>query len=157
MLGLTVDLVPDTHTGEALAAELLRMPGKRLLLPQADLAPATLRDQLAAAGLEVTALAAYRTVMGQGGVDLPALLRAGQVDAITFTSGSTVSNCLARLEAEGGSPDLLDAILIACIGPSTAKVAKSAGLSHDPRARRLHAGRIGRRAGRSAPLSLMRA
>jgi uroporphyrinogen III methyltransferase/synthase len=68
--------------------------------------------------------------MGQGGVDLPKLLADGQVDAITFTSSSTVTNCLRRLQNEGGDRAHLANVICACIGPKTAKTAAEAHLDH---------------------------
>lgn len=128
-LGVRVSALPDEHVAEALAEILKPMPGMRLLLPQADIARNTLRDLLAEAGTEVTVVTSYYTVMGRGGVDLPELLAARQVDAITFTSSSTVTNCLSRLQDEGGDEAKLADIVMACIGPSTAKTAAEAGLT----------------------------
>jgi uroporphyrinogen-III synthase len=70
--------------------------------------------------------------MGVGGVDLPALLRVGDVDAITLTSASVVRNLIKRLTAEGGSGtlDLLEHIYVVCIGASTAQAAKECGLKN---------------------------
>ncbi|HLV34637.1 MAG TPA: uroporphyrinogen-III synthase [Spirillospora sp.] len=126
-LGVDVQIVPDEHVAEALAESLHLTPGARVFLPQANLARADLRDSLAAAGADVTVSTAYRTMMGQGGVDLPARLRAGLVDAITFTSSSTVENCLTRVEDEGGDLNHLRAVPAACIGPKTAETARAAG------------------------------
>jgi len=39
-----------------------------------------------------------------------------------------VIHCLARLRAEGGDPALLSRVVLACIGPTTAAEAESAGL-----------------------------
>lgn len=127
-LGVDVRIVPDEHVTEALVKALGDVSGRRILLPQANLAQDSLHDQLAQAGADVMVVSAYQTVMGQGGVDLPALLRSGQVDAVTFTSASTVTNCLARLRAEGGDPALLAYVVVACIGPITARTAEAAGL-----------------------------
>jgi uroporphyrinogen III methyltransferase / synthase len=101
-------------------------------VPQADIARPVLVQMLAEAGFEVTPIAAYRTSTGQGGVDLAALLAASQgqkgVDAITFTSSSTVRNLLARLEEEGGDRRRLEGVVLACIGPVTADTLQDAGL-----------------------------
>ncbi len=136
-LGLTVALVPDEQVAEGLAAALASamQPGARILLPQAELARPVLAEQLAAAGARVTQVVAYRTVRGTGGVDLPALLVAGAIDAVTLTSSSTFRNLLARLAAPGSpSPssasavgDLLRGVCLACIGPVTAETVRAAG------------------------------
>lgn len=129
-LGLPVDLVPVTFVTEALAADLLRRlaPNGRVLVCQADIARPVLVETLAAGGAAVTSVVAYRTVMGSGGVDLPALLRAGQVDAVTFTSASTVRNLLARLNAEGGHVADLASVCLACVGPVTSETAQKLGM-----------------------------
>ena len=129
-LGLRADLVPGEFVAEALASALgerLR-PFDRVLLCQADIARSVLADTLRAAGAEVTSVIAYRTVMGSGGVDLPALLAVGQVDALTFTSASTVRNFLQRLQAEGGQPADLAGVCIACLGTISAGAAQKLGL-----------------------------
>jgi uroporphyrinogen-III synthase len=124
LLGADVQLMPEEHIAEALAAALTLAPGTRIFLPQADIARSTLHDGLAAAGADVTAAAAYSTVMGRGGVDVGALL---QADALTFTSASTATNCAARVQAEGGDWQALRTIPAFCIGPQTAAAAREAG------------------------------
>ncbi len=132
LLGRPADLVPDEAVAEGLASALLGVvgTGSRLLLPQAGIARPVLQQALAAAGLDVTPLAAYRTTVGSGGVDLPALLAPSQpgVDAITFTSSSTVRNLLERLAAEGGDCARLSSLCLAAIGPVTAETLRAAGL-----------------------------
>lgn len=130
-LGLRADLVPDEFVAEELAAALLARlrPGERILLCQADSARPVLANALAGHGYEVTSVVAYRTVIGSGGVDLPALLADRQVDAIIFTSASTVRNLLARLAAEGGDPADLRHVCVACLGPVTAEAARNCGLT----------------------------
>jgi uroporphyrinogen-III synthase len=130
-LGLRADLIPGEFVAEALAAALVERlrPGDRVLLCQADIARPVLADALRAAGAEVTSLVAYCTVIGRGGIDLPARLAAGHVDAITFTSASTVRSLLQRLAAEGGRPADLADVCIAGLGPITADAAQKLGLT----------------------------
>lgn len=128
--GREADLVAGEQQAEGLVAALAPViqPGQRLLAPQADLARPVLVQELAGRGAEVASVAAYRTGIGHGGVDLPALLAAKQVDAVTFTSSSTVRNLVTRLHAEGGQLRQLDDLCIACIGPVTAATAGELGL-----------------------------
>jgi len=128
-LGVRVDLMPEEFVAEALAEALTARlgPGARVLLCQADLARPVLAESLAAAGAAVTSVVAYRTVVGRAGVDLPALLSAKSVDAITFTSASTVRNLRRRLEAEGGRTADLDGVCVACLGPIAAGAARDLG------------------------------
>lgn len=130
-LGQRADLVPEEFVAEELAAALLARlrPGERVLLCQADIARPVLANALAGHGYAVTSVVAYRTVVGSGGVDLPALLATRQVDAIIFTSASTVRNLLVRLAAEGGDPADLRHVRVACLGPVTAEAARNCGLT----------------------------
>ena len=130
-LGLKVDLMPAEFVAEALSSAMRARlhPGDRVLLCQADIARPVLARELTAAGAGVTAVAAYRTVMGSGGVNLPALLAEHSVDAMTFTSSSTVRNLLQRLRDEGGERADLDGVCLACLGPITAATAREQGLS----------------------------
>ena len=131
-LGLEVALVPPKAVGESLLAALPIPAGQRVLLPRAAKARDVLPDGLRARGVQVDVITAYETVLGRGGDDLPAALRAGQVDAITFTSPSTVRHTLLRLEREADmGADALAGTVIACIGPVTAAAAEEAGLRVD--------------------------
>ena len=52
------------------------------------------------------------------------------VDAITFSSGSTVKN-FAGLFPEGEARRILEGVTVACIGPVTAEEAKKLGIAVD--------------------------
>ncbi len=56
------------------------------------------------------------------------MLEAGEIDVVTFTSSSTVSNLMAAVEKPGR---IIKSAKIACIGPKTAERATSAGLRVD--------------------------
>jgi uroporphyrinogen-III synthase len=103
LLRIDAEKVATDYVAEALAAELQPVVGQRFFLPQSIIARPVLAETLRASGAEVTAVGAYQTVMGQGGDDVPAALTAGQVDAVTFTSSSTVRHFLQRLHEEGGA------------------------------------------------------
>ena len=132
LMGCRAVLAPDESMAEGLAESLLAVvgPKHRLLLPQADIARAVLVESLAAAGLDVVQVIAYHTVLGKGGVDLAALLAESPVgvDAITFTSSSTVRNLLRRLDMEGGDCMRLAQVCLAAIGPITTQTMQKAGL-----------------------------
>jgi len=129
LLKLETAVIPEEYSAEALVYALRPRSGMRVLLPQADLARPTMMEGLIAAGATVTTVIAYRTVQGRGGIDLPARLAGKQIDAITFTSPSTVRNFLERLRAEGGDLDKLRDVIVACIGPTTAEAARELGLT----------------------------
>ncbi len=132
--GVRPDVVPDTFVAEGLAEALAAggpLAGKRFLLPRAREAREALPEALAAAGAQCDVVEAYRTVPPEGGGErLISLLRDGGIDAITFTSSSTVKNFLGLLpDAERSS--LLAGKMVACIGPITAQTALEAGIMAD--------------------------
>ncbi len=129
MLGLAVTYVPDIFVAEALGEGLPLSGGERILLPQSEIARPVLSEILSERGTEVTAVPAYQTVVGEGGADLGAMLKEGLVDAVTFTSSSTVDNFLRRIRAEGVPAQSLRHICVACIGPKTAETARAQGLT----------------------------
>ncbi len=131
-LGMAPAVVPDQFVAEALAAALGELHGQRVLLAQADIARAVLAERLTQAGATVQQVIAYRTVPATGGADVPALLRARQIHALTFTSGSTVRYFVARIERECSDADAVLALarqcVIACIGPIAAATARDLAL-----------------------------
>ncbi|MCB9149462.1 MAG: uroporphyrinogen-III synthase [Caldilineaceae bacterium] len=127
-LGLDVTVVPEQFTAANLADAMPAMAGMHILLPQSTLAAPTLREQLQAAGAQVTQVNAYRNVIASGGDPLPVLLWEGKVDAITFTSESTVRFFNRRLQHEQGTLAMLHHVAIACIGPVTAQAATDLGM-----------------------------
>ena len=122
--GRTPDAMPESYTGAALAAALPALDGQHVLLPQSALADATLKDNLTAKNAQVTAVEAYAMQKGQGGEPIPMELYAGRVDALTFTSGSTVRYFVDRV---GAAIHLVQALPCCCIGPSTWQTAQKAG------------------------------
>lgn len=133
LLGMECVDLPPQYVAESLADSLgtsgaLR-PGARVLLPESAIARPTLAERLVALGAEVDVVTAYETVCASGGVDLKALIEAGQVDALTFTSSSTVSCFRQRLAAEGGRIDGLLDICTVCIGGKTERTARELGFT----------------------------
>jgi len=137
--------VPGEYVGEAVAAGLDDVAGRRVLLPRADIAREALAVELGQRGAIVHEIAAYRTLPAVPDADGLHELRRG-VDAVTFTSSSTVQNFVALLS---GGPQYVDTAAIrrmgrdgvpmsslgraasACIGPITAQTAREAGLPVD--------------------------
>lgn len=131
LLGVECVDLPPQYVAESLAESLgtsgALQPGARVLLPESAIARPTLAGRLTALGAELEVVTAYETVCASGGVDLPALIAAARVDALTFTSSSTVSCFRQRLTAEGGRIDgLLDTCTV-CIGGKTERTARELG------------------------------
>lgn len=125
--GLSASFIPSTHTAEAMLAELGPIAGTQIFLPQANLARTLLADGLRQHGALVDTVVAYCTVPDTGTAILATALQRHTLDAITFTSSSTVRFVLDGLEREGLERDaaraLLNNIAIICIGPVTAETA----------------------------------
>lgn len=119
--------LPMQYIAEALADHLPVETGTRILLPASAIARPTLADMLSARGAEVSIVTAYHTICGQGGVDVPQLLAQKQIDALTFTSSSTVTCFLERLREEGGQLEDAFEVCAACIGSKTAATARDCG------------------------------
>jgi uroporphyrinogen-III synthase len=121
--GREVDLQPSVFSTVGLARAFPKGIG-RVLCARADIAPEGLEDALAAKGWSPERVDAYRTRMPRS---LPPEARAaladGQVDAVTFTSASTVRGFVGALGAVRGTPKVV------CIGPVTAKEARAHGLT----------------------------
>ncbi|MDR3566264.1 MAG: uroporphyrinogen-III C-methyltransferase [Negativicutes bacterium] len=119
--GVLADVVPLEFRAEGVVAALIGMiePGMRVLIPRAAVARDLLPEELVKMGAEVNVVEAYRTVTGDSdGKLLAAKLAAGEIDLITFTSSSTVTNLLAILGPDAAT--LVAAAKAACIGPITA-------------------------------------
>lgn len=118
----TPDLMPRTFTTAGLVRAFPRGEG-RVLSARADIAPVGMEDALAAKGWSPVRVDAYRTRMVRS---LPAearvALRDGRVDAITFTSASTVRGFIGAMDVVRGNPKVVS------IGPVTAREAREHGL-----------------------------
>jgi uroporphyrinogen III methyltransferase/synthase len=132
--GLKVDLMPGEYRAEAVV-EALRatgdLSGQSFLLPRADIAREMLAEELRKSGGVVTEVTAYRTVAVEpdrdNEPDIYRMLLDRRVDAMTFTSASTVRN-FVRLYGTEPVADLLQPVAIASIGPVTAEAALQCGI-----------------------------
>jgi uroporphyrinogen III methyltransferase/synthase len=127
--GLQADLIPTHYRAEGLLAALEgeEMAGKRVLLPRAEAARPILAEGLRQRGAVVDEVVAYRTVPPRSQTEaMRALLAGGGVDAITFTSSSTVRNFCALFGSD--APGLLRGVAVASIGPVTSETARELGL-----------------------------
>jgi uroporphyrinogen III methyltransferase/synthase len=132
--GVSPELVPDDFHAEGLAAALLASgvrEGWRVLLPRALKGRDVLPQELSAAGAAVDVVPVYQTVPSPIDPEMADLLRDG-VDAITFTSPSTVKHFVAFLEAAAlDSAHLLENSAIVSIGPVTSKALRARGMRVD--------------------------
>ena len=118
--GLRVDFIPERFIAEEMAAEFPSPEFKQIVIVRAQETRETLPDLLAARGAGIDILPAYHTAPQAGAPpDLATL------DAITFTSSSTVRNFRDRVPGDIRGPR------IAGIGPITTATARELGLPVD--------------------------
>jgi uroporphyrinogen-III synthase len=127
-LGIQADYVPYEYVAEALHQGLGDLNGKRVLLPQADLARDMLSVAIQKAGGIAHPITAYHTIPANPNASGLRALREG-VDALTFTSPSTVLNFFSITNTAGLNPYQIngDPIYV-CIGPITADAVQQKGI-----------------------------
>lgn len=129
--GVTAALVPDEFVGEALAEALAarsggNLGGVRILVPSAEDAREALAAGLRKHGASVEVMPVYRTVPVQTDLrGLAADITAGKIDAVTFTSSSTVRAFASLIGREAVT---CGRFVAATIGPITAGTARELGM-----------------------------
>lgn len=135
--GVSADLIPDDYRAEGMFAAMRDyavghggqgLDGARVLIPRAQEARDTLPRLLGEAGALVDVAAAYRTVVPEGGAvaDLRRALADGRVDAVTFTSSSTVRNFCKMVGPDAAS--LMGGVAACSIGPITSQTLRERGM-----------------------------
>jgi len=125
--GVRADLVPERFVAESLLDAFGSGAG-RVLIARAEVARDVLPDGLRAKGYDVDVLVVYRTAPAPMSDAIHTQLRTA-VDAVTFTSSSTVTNfCDAIGEPLAPQP------LVVSIGPVTSQTAREHGLRVDAEA-----------------------
>jgi uroporphyrinogen-III synthase len=131
--GIRVDVLPARQfqaEGMLEALRSLLRPGDRVLLLRAAEARPVLPEGLRALGAIVEEVAAYRTV--RAAIDASSIHRAlqnGEIDAVTFTSGSTVRHFVELVGAEALRGSRRPQVF--CLGSVTAEAAAEVGIPVD--------------------------
>lgn len=131
--GIKVDLVPEKFIAEGILKSFgeIDLQGQKILIPRAAEARDILPEGLKKMGAAVDVVTAYETVnSGKKREELEKLIKGNEVDVITFTSSSTVSNLMKIMGKNFIFPQQ---VRIACIGPVTEAAARKAGLNVDLR------------------------
>jgi len=130
--GISPDLVPSEYRAEAIVEALGResLKGVRILLPRAAEAREILPEELEKMGARVDVVTAYRTVRPDRDTSrVRDMLEKGDIDMVTFTSSSTVTNFMGMFPGEEASVrEWMGRAEAACIGPITAETARKNGL-----------------------------
>jgi uroporphyrinogen III methyltransferase/synthase len=123
--------VPEEYRAERIVEGLRDkiLPHQKVLLARAEEARMVLPEELKGLGAEVSDVPAYRTVLGEADrTELRQLLTDKSVDAVTFTSSSTVKNFMEIID---GDKALLEGVKLYSIGPITSATASELGLNID--------------------------
>lgn len=131
--GLRVNVVPDEYRAEGILKQLSQEiePGQWILLPRARDSRQILPETIRRWGASVNEVYLYRAVTArQPSITTEELIINGQVDYITFTSSSTVSNFVKMLGKENVAR-FDKQVRVACIGPVTADTARENGFTVD--------------------------
>jgi uroporphyrinogen III methyltransferase / synthase len=125
--GIVADLVPERFVAESLVDAFSDGHG-RVLVPRAQTARDVLVSGLEGKGYTVDVLDVYRTVAATPNTETVERVRRGDVDAITFTSSSTVTNFVDVVGVPEPQPTVVS------IGPITSERAVELGLRVDAEA-----------------------
>ena len=134
--GATVHATPLESVGEGALQAIVNASGgaqnlrdRRILIPRARAAREFLPTALRSLGAHVDAVETYQTVKPDvDREDLVRLITESAIDAVTFTSSSTVTN-FAELLGLTDLSKLLYGVVVACIGPLTADTAAIYGIT----------------------------
>jgi uroporphyrinogen III methyltransferase/synthase len=130
--GVKPDGTAREAVGEGLVAAVRAalgdpLTGRSVLIPRAARGRDVVVQSLLDAGARVDLVAAYDTEVDVEGLALlRGLLESGELDAMTFASGSAVDAVVEALGSQ--APSLLAPVTIATIGPVTSEAAMARGL-----------------------------
>ena len=131
-LGITPDLVPAQFTGEGVVAafEKIDLKGRKVLFPKADGARDLIPEKLAGMGAILHDPVLYRNLMPDSLPDeARKALENHQLDAVIFSSPSTVRNLAILAGGAERFAGLLAGLVVASIGPVTTKACQKLGIT----------------------------
>jgi len=131
-IGIFPDFVPSHASGKVVATEIEGVQSKKILLPRAKIATTDLPTTLRERGANVDDVPLYDTVKvaSENSDVIKKDLLEGNVDFVTFTSSSTVTNFLEMFPTHTAK-NLLAKVKVAVIGPTTEKTATKHGVRVD--------------------------
>ncbi|HLB82049.1 MAG TPA: uroporphyrinogen-III synthase [Gemmatimonadales bacterium] len=128
--GVTPDVVPATYVAEGVVAAVVArgaVHGKRFLVPRAREARDALPEGLRALGALVDVIPVYETVRAAGdGSALTTQILGDTIDAVTFTSSSTVRGFVDLVGRPAATSGRFTTVVI---GPVTAATARELGIT----------------------------
>jgi uroporphyrinogen-III synthase/uroporphyrinogen III methyltransferase/synthase len=125
--GLPVTLVPSAHVAEAMVEALAKQAaGQSFLLVRAEVARDVIVEALRAVGAKVHVVDAYRNVLPEAAAGLLRKAMQEPIDAVTFTSSSSVTH-LAEAARAAGLSFPFEGVAAISIGPITSQTLRDAG------------------------------
>jgi uroporphyrinogen-III synthase len=126
--GWSITLVPESYVAESLVAHARTAlgTGNRVLLARAAVARDVIPDALRASGATVDVVDAYRNVVPEGTPEQLRSALAARLDAVTFTSSSSVEHLVAAAKAAGVAFPFAG-VLAVSIGPITSQTLRGKG------------------------------
>jgi len=131
--GIISDILPEQYIAESVidAFSKVDIKDKDVLLPRAKKARTILPEELTKMGAKVDEIIAYEALLNSDEKEkLITLLENNKIDAVTFTSSSTVSNFMSLIESKK-SNKLLKGVVTVSIGPITSDTARSFNIEPD--------------------------
>jgi uroporphyrinogen-III synthase/uroporphyrinogen III methyltransferase/synthase len=129
-VGFNITLVPVSYVSESLLDGLDKkaLAGSRILLARAAVARDLIPDALMDAGASVDVVDAYRNAIPEDSPDRLRAALAQGIDAVTFTSSSSVTH-LAEVVEKAGIAFPFPGVPAISIGPITSETLRAAGWS----------------------------
>jgi len=130
--GLRADVIPSEYQAEGLieAMKAAGVKGQRVLIARAAVAREILPEQLRELGADVQVVTVYRTVLPEVEADrVKDLLQKQALHVLTFASSSTVRNFSGLFGSREEMRRVTSGVVVACIGPVTARTAAEEGLA----------------------------
>jgi uroporphyrinogen III methyltransferase/synthase len=131
--GIKADLIPAEFKAEGVveAFRTLNIKEKNILIPRAKEAREIIPEKLKELGAVVTVVTVYENVKPTADVArIISLFEQKKIEVITFTSSSTVRN-FVEIVGQKGYKSVVKDVIVACIGPVTAKTAEERGMKAD--------------------------
>ncbi|MGF0017872.1 uroporphyrinogen-III C-methyltransferase [Sporofaciens sp. SGI.106] len=129
--GIIPDVIPEKYDAGSLGMEVAKkaMPGSEILILRAREGSGALIPPMREAGLDVKEIPLYETVYEIRDVfreQIESMLLQGEIDAVTFTSASTVKGFVEMFKEQ--KKEICDCITAVCIGEQTAEEAGKHGM-----------------------------
>ena len=137
--GIEANLVPPKYSSKGIVESLekIGLQGKNVAIPRSNKAGTYLRRELEKMDANILEVPVYQSVLPSDEskvLDLIYDLLAGEIDAITFTSSSTVQNLFEIASKHALAEKLRNGLkktIVVVIGPTTQRTLKKLGLRVD--------------------------